>query len=60
MPKQNAVRLPDELYQRLRTLAGQTGRTAAFYVREAVLEYLDDLEDIFTLPKMFWRSSAKV
>lgn len=47
MSKQIAVRIPDELYQRLQILAEQTGRTATFYVREAVIEYLDDLEDIY-------------
>jgi RHH-type rel operon transcriptional repressor/antitoxin RelB len=47
MSKQIAVRIPDELYQRLQTLAEQTGRTATFYVREAVMKYLDDLEDIY-------------
>ena len=47
MSKQIAVRIPEELYQRLQSLAEQTGRTATFYVREALLEYLDDLEDIY-------------
>lgn len=47
MAKQIAVRIPDEIYQRLQSLAERTGRTATFYVREALLEYLDDLEDIY-------------
>lgn len=52
MSKQIAVRIPDELYQRLQILAEQTGRTATFYVREAVIEYLDDLEDIYLAEKI--------
>lgn len=47
MSKQLAVRLDDELYERLRAVAEKTGRTATFYVREAVEEHLEDLEDIY-------------
>lgn len=39
-----AVRLPDELEARLQALAERTGRSRSFYVRQAVLEHLDDLE----------------
>ena len=42
-----AVRLPKEIDIRLTMLAQQTGRTKTFYVREAILEYLDDLEDYY-------------
>jgi RHH-type rel operon transcriptional repressor/antitoxin RelB len=42
-----AVRLPEEIEKRLEKLAKSTGRTKTFYVREAILEYLDDLEDIY-------------
>jgi RHH-type rel operon transcriptional repressor/antitoxin RelB len=47
MSKQTAVRLPDGTYERLQALAARTGRTAAFYIREAIEEHLDDLEDIY-------------
>ena len=47
MSKQTAVRLSDETYQRLQVLSGQTGRTATFYIREAIETHLDDLEDIY-------------
>ena len=47
MTKQAAVRLPDETYARLKALASKTGRTATYYIREAVEEHLDDLEDIY-------------
>jgi RHH-type rel operon transcriptional repressor/antitoxin RelB len=42
-----AIRLPEEIEKRLDVLAKETGRTKSFYVREAILEHLDDLEDIY-------------
>ena len=47
MSKQTAVRIPDETYERLRVLATQTGRSAAYYIREAIERHLEDLEDIY-------------
>ena len=47
MSKQTAVRLPDETYERLQNLAERTGRTATFYIREAIEEKLQDLEDLY-------------
>ena len=47
MSKQTAVRLPDELNQRLVNLSQQTGRTVAFYMREAISTHIDDLEDVY-------------
>jgi RHH-type rel operon transcriptional repressor/antitoxin RelB len=47
MSKQTAVRLPDELNERLMALAKRTGRTASYYVREALEQHIDDLEDIY-------------
>jgi RHH-type rel operon transcriptional repressor/antitoxin RelB len=46
-----AIRLPGEIEKRLAALAKATGRTKTFYVREAILEYLDDLEDIYLAEK---------
>lgn len=40
-----AVRLPADIEGRLEALARKTGRTKTFYVREALAEYLADLED---------------
>ncbi|MDT0616928.1 DUF6290 family protein [Salinisphaera sp. P385] len=40
-------RAEDELHARLERLATLTGRTKTFYVREAVVNYMDDLEDIY-------------
>ena len=42
-----AVRLPKEIENRLDTLAEKTGRTKTYYVREAILEHLEDLEDVY-------------
>lgn len=42
-----AIRLPPEIEARLADLARSTGRTKSFYVREALLEHLADLEDVY-------------
>lgn len=42
-----AIRLPAEVETRLEALAQATGRTKTFYAREAILEHLDDLEDLY-------------
>lgn len=42
-----AIRIPAEVMNRLDSLAALTGRTKTFYVREAILEHLDDLEDLY-------------
>ena len=42
-----AIRLPQEIEARLDKLARLTGRTKTFYAREAILEHLDDLEDLY-------------
>ena len=48
-----AIRLPKEIEARLRDLAEKTGRTKTFYVREAILEHLDDLEDLYLAEKRY-------
>src|SRR5690606_41389702 len=40
-----AIRLPAEIEQRLETLARRTGRSKSYYVRAAIMEHLQDLED---------------
>jgi len=42
-----AVRLPKDIETRLDTLAEKTGRTKTYHVREAILEHLEDLEDVY-------------
>ncbi|MDB5527244.1 MAG: putative DNA-binding protein with an domain [Devosia sp.] len=58
MSKQTAVRLPDELFERLNALAARTGRTATFYIREAVEEHLDELEDLYLAEDVLARRHA--
>ena len=40
-----AVRLPAEVEERIAKLAARTGRTKTFYIKEAILEHLDEMED---------------
>jgi RHH-type transcriptional regulator, rel operon repressor / antitoxin RelB len=42
-----ALRLPEDLEARLDALARKTGRTKSYYAREALVEYIDDLEDLY-------------
>ena len=42
-----AIRLPQSIEKRLEKLARRTGRTKTYYVREAILEHLEDLEDMY-------------
>jgi RHH-type rel operon transcriptional repressor/antitoxin RelB len=42
-----ALRLPPEIEARLDALARLTGRSKSYYAREAILEHLDNLEDIY-------------
>ncbi len=42
-----AIRLPDAIEKRLASLATETGRTKTALAREAILEYIDDLEDFY-------------
>lgn len=46
-----AVRLPAAIEKRLDRLAKRTGRAKSYYVREALLNHLDDLEDIYIAEK---------
>ena len=42
-----AIRLPEKVEKRLADLAKRTGRTKTYYAREAILQHLDKLEDIY-------------
>lgn len=42
-----AIRLPDTIEERLNILAAETGRTKTALAREAIVEYIDDLEDYY-------------
>lgn len=45
------IRLPEDIELRLDNLAKKTGRTKTSCAREAILEYLDDLEDLYLAEK---------
>lgn len=46
-----SIRLPHEIENRLEKLSLQTGRSKSFYVKEAILEHLDDIEDVYLAEK---------
>ena len=50
-----AIRLPLPIEERLEKLAKRTGRTKTFYVREAILAHLDELEDIYLAERSLGR-----
>ncbi len=42
-----SIRLPDDIEDRLNALATRTGRSKTFYVTEAIVDHIDDLEDLY-------------
>jgi len=50
-----AIRLPASIEKRLERLAKRTGRTKSFYAREAILQHLEDLEDIYLAEQAYAR-----
>ena len=42
-----AIHLPEAIEERLNRLAAETGRTKTALAREAIAEYIDDLEDYY-------------
>lgn len=50
-----AIRLPEDIEERLANLAKRTGRSKTFYAREAILEHLDDLEDLYLAEQVMRR-----
>jgi RHH-type rel operon transcriptional repressor/antitoxin RelB len=40
-----AIRLPTEIEERIAQLAARTGRTKTYYIKEAIMEHLDEMED---------------
>ena len=53
-----SLRLPDDIAARLQRLADRTGRSKTFYVREAICEHLDDLEDMYLAEQRLIESRA--
>jgi RHH-type transcriptional regulator, rel operon repressor / antitoxin RelB len=50
-----AIRLPQSIEKRLENLARRTGRTKTYYVREAILEHLEDIEDLYLAERALQR-----
>lgn len=48
-----AIRLSPEIEARLDALAKRTGRTKTFYARQAINEYIGDLEDRYDVEKRY-------
>ena len=53
-----AIRLPPEIEKQLASLAKKTGRTKTFYARQAILNYLEDMEDSMIAEKA-WKAFEK-
>jgi RHH-type rel operon transcriptional repressor/antitoxin RelB len=49
------IRIPKSVGQRLEILAQRTGRSKTYYIREAIMEHLDDLEDIYLAEQVLER-----
>lgn len=46
MTIQTAIQLPEEAYERLKSLAEAKGQSPTDFMSEALLEYIEDLEDV--------------
>ena len=53
-----SIRLPQEMEDRLENLAKKTGRSKSFYIRQALEEHLEEMEDIYLAEERF-RTLAK-
>ncbi len=42
-----AIRLPNDIEARLSSLAEQTGRTKTYYARQAILSFIEEMEDTY-------------
>jgi len=52
LPQPFSIRLDDDLDARLERLARLTGRSKSFYVKQALAEQIEDLEDLFLARKI--------
>jgi len=55
MDRQTAITLPEQTYMRLQALAQSTGKPASFYIRAAIEEHLEDMEDITSAEQVLAR-----
>ncbi|WP_420961961.1 type II toxin-antitoxin system RelB family antitoxin [Brucella sp. IR073] len=58
MSKHTAIRLPEETLERLEALSAQTGHPTSFHIREALDEYLTEMEDVYRAEKTLERIRA--
>jgi RHH-type transcriptional regulator, rel operon repressor / antitoxin RelB len=54
-----ALRLPADMEKRLDALAKRTGRTKSFYARRAIMEFIEDLEDVLDAEEVLAASDGK-
>lgn len=50
-----AIHLPQEIEARLDQLPKRTGRSKTFFAREAILEHLEKLEDLYLAEQVMQR-----
>ncbi len=55
-----ALRLPADIEKRIDALAKKTNRTKTYYVREAILRHLEDLEDYYLATSIMKKSRKLV
>jgi RHH-type rel operon transcriptional repressor/antitoxin RelB len=49
------IRIPKSVGERLENLAKSTGRSKTYYIREAIMTHIDDLEDIYLAEQVLER-----
>ena len=54
-----AVRLPADIENRLRVLSDRTGRTKSYYVREAILRHIEEIEDAYLAARRVERPARR-
>ncbi|NJO37492.1 MAG: ribbon-helix-helix protein, CopG family [Rhizobiales bacterium] len=54
-----AVRLPAEIASELEEISRETGRSKSYYVREAILKYLEDRADYLDAVRILEKSKGK-
>ena len=55
-----SLRLSNDVESRLNQLAERTGRTKTFYAKEAILKYLDDIEDTYIAINRLEKPSKRI
>lgn len=53
-----SIRIDDQLDARLARLARLTGRSKSFYVKQAIEEHIEDLEDLYLAQRVTDRVAA--